>query len=631
MVSLSFPNHGATGWDSILNPLLQGHEDRLTTVEPLVTAATNAANAATTAAGNAAQKVNFVSRAAAYTAAPADYVYCSTGAAGYAITLPTAPADKSVVKVTWNFGSNTLTVNAGGTAKFFQAGGPTSETFTLLNEVRTYTYQASTNFWYVEYSAGSLATLDSRYAPFGASYKGIAYASGDLITAGYDLVPNGLPIVASATLTAAQITLIYPTIGGTQVWNVVLDRAGTFSTIGTITVADGARGGVVNSLSVSLLSGDLLLVQCIQANGSTYTGLGPSFRAAFGGSLTLPTAPSATTGLAATPGTTTVGLSWTKGTNSNTTLIRRDGLPYAVTANSTYTDSGPTGAGLSPGETHTYNADAMVPGAITINATGVVSGPGNSYTYYPATAQSLSALTNDWGVTLGSNSGTAAATDSSGILTLTSGAVGSGATQDKVLAQWIKDSTVAGTPPGASHTAFTRSWAFGFGTSNALVQKYWNAPTFVSLATSVANFIQLQYSPTNYRVGIKAAAFNSGVFYTLTASTTSPAQATTVGDSSGLINWPISVVFDPTKAHLYGMKVDLLPIAGDGTQQIKIYMGTTTQLTGGTLPLINTITLTAAQRSALATGCHYTTMLGSQTTAVAQTYFEQSVTIQPDI
>lgn len=619
-------------WGTKLNTAITDLDTRLAVAEAAVTAATSAASAATLAAAAAVQTLtpDNTLKTATFTPVVGKRYSINTTPGAFAVTLPTAPVDKSMVAFRIFGGTNTFTVNPGGTATFNLLGTLATDTLVLFSEEHTYTYNTAANTWFISVT-NLLLSLDTRYAPLGASYKGIAYATGDQVTAGYDLVPNGLPIVAAATLTAAQITLVYPTIGGTQVWHVILDHAGVFSTIGTITIADGARGGVVNSLAVSLVAGDLLLVQCFQANGTTYSGLGPTFRGAFGGSLALPTAPSAPTGLAAVPGSTSVGLTWTAGTNSINSLIRRDGKPYAITSNSAYTDSGPTGAGLSPGETHTYNVDALVPGNITVNNTGVVSGPGNSYAYYPSVAQNLSVLTNDFGVTLGTNAGTGAATDSSGILTVTSGAVGSNATQDQVMFQWIKDSTVAGTPPGANHTAFTRSWLFGFGTGNAIVNQVWSAPTFVSLATAVGNFIQMEFTPTGYRMGMKASGFNSGAFYLLAASTTSPVQSTTVGNSSGVITWPITVTLDATKGHLYGLKVDMAPVSGTGTQDIKIYMGTAAQLAGGTLPLINTVTLTSAQRSAINPGCHYTTLLGSPNTAIAQTYFEQTVTIQPDI
>jgi hypothetical protein len=634
MGTLNLPSHGEQGWDAKINPILTDHETRISTVEPIVTANTAAAAAATAAANNAAQKFTFVQKTANYTAAVNDYVYCSTVTGSFAVTLPTAPTDKAVVKVAWVSGGNTLTVNAGGTAHFFTGVGSTSETFLVVNETHTYTYQSSINSWYVDYSI-SPATMDSRYAPFGASYKGTAYSTKDVVTAGYDMVPNGIPIVASATLTAAQITLDFPTIGGTQVWHVILDHSGTFSTVGTITVADGARGGVVNSLSVALVAGDLLLVQCFQANGTTYTGAYPSFRCAFGGSLALPSAPSAPTGLAATSGATSVGLSWTAGTGSVSNLIRRDGVPYAITANTAFTDAGPTGAGLSPGETHTYNVDALVPGNIAVNNTGVSGGAVTAYTYYPSITQSVSAMNTDFVVTLGSNSGTAAAVNASGLMTMTSGAVGAGAVQDNVHIDWVKESATSSQSDATNrHTAWRMYTYFGFGGSSAIMNHIFNEGSYTNLTTSLTNYLQVEMTPNWYRLGIKAAGFNSGGFYDLSASTTSPVQCTTVGDTNGHVTWPITVTVDPTGATLYGLMIEASLIAGDGSQALKIYMGTTAQLdtfiAGGALPpLVNTCTITAAQRSALVKGHYGWELLGNQTSTGAQLYFEKKKTIVP--
>lgn len=615
--SASYPAHGATGWDTVIDGIIDAIDTRLAAVETSVGAATTAAANATTAANAAYQKMaNTAVKTSAYTAAVNDRVMCDTTSAGFVVTLPSTPADKSRIAVRLVAGTNTVTVNAGGTAHFNAAAGATTSTLTQQYQDQEYQYVLSSNTWDVVKDSNLLATLNNLYAPFGASYKGIAFSTGAQVTTGYDLVPNGLPIVANATLTAVQLTLIYPTIGGTQTWKIVLDRAGTFTTIANVTIADGARGGVTNSLNVSLLAGDLLLVQCTGANGTTYSGLGPSFRAAFGGSLALPSAPTAITGLAVVSNPTSVALTWTMGTGSISNLVRRDGVPYAVTSTGSYTDIGPTGAGLASGETHVYAVDALVPGNIAVGGGTVTSGTSSSYTYYPATAQPVSALTSDFTVTLGSNTGTAAAIDSAGIATFTTGAVGSGATQDIVNCAWIKDAN--------NHSAFSRSWKFAFTTSNALVNLYMSANAFPGLGVNNPNYLQIEFSPTVHRVAMKAAGFNSGSFFNLT--TTTAAQATS-NTASGNINWPISV--NLTGPTFYGLSVVAGLIKPDGTQDIKIYMGTEAQFDANTLPLVNTVTLTAAQRSALSPGRTYIDVLGQQsaTTPVAQVYKEKALTL----
>lgn len=631
----SYPSHGATGWDTVIDGIIDAIDTRLLAVESGLTAATSTANSASTAANNAYQKMtNTATKTTTYSAAVNDRVVCDTTSAGFTVTLPSLPTDKSRIAVRLKAGTNPVTVNAGGTAHFNATTGSTSLTVTQQWQDMEFQYDSSNNVWDVVKDSNLLTTLNNLYAPFGASYKGIAFSTGALVTTGYDLVPNGLPIVATATMTAVQLTLIYPTIGGSQTWKVVKDSGGSFTQVATITIADGARGGVTNSLSVSLAAGDLLLVQCTAANGSTYSGLGPAFRAAFGGSLALPTAPSAITGLAASGAPTSVSLTWTMGTGSISNLVRRDGVPYAVTSTGSYTDSGPTGAGLSSGETHTYAVDALVPGNIAVGGGTVTQGTASSYSYFPSVAQNLSAMTSDFVVTAGTNSPTAAI-NSSGLLTMTSGAVGAAAVQDNIHAEWVKESgTQSQSDTTNRHSAYRMYTKFGFGTSAAIVNHFFSEGAYTNLTTSLTNYLQLEMTPNWYRFGIKAASFNSGSFYNMSASTTSPAQCTSVGDTNGHVLWPISVTVDNTGATLYGLVLDVGVIKGDGTQDFKVYMGTAAQLdtyiASGTLPpLVNTCTITAAQRSALAIGHYGWELLGNQTSTGAQLYYEKSKTIVP--
>lgn len=467
----------------------------------------------------------------------------------------------------------------------------------------------------------SITQLNGLFAPLSATNKFDEYSTGDLCSAGYDMIPNGYLIGSNRTLTSVQLTFVYPTIGGSSVWAVVLDRAGVKSNITTVTVASGARGAVVNSLSFALQTGDLVFWQNTAANG-TYVGLGPTFRMQYGGSLALPTAPTITSGLSTTTTTSTITVNWTGHADTFSYLIRRDGVPYAVTGLTTFTDSGLPGIPMTTGETHTYYVDALVPGNITVNSTGVVGAITSLYTYFPSIAQAVSALTTDFAVALGSNSGTGMDVDATGLAKYKSGAVGGFATQDGSTWEWKRGSL---TYSGSNYSAWTRTWDFGMGSSACDAVMIWNVPAFVSLATSVTNYLQMHIAPSGYIWRIKAAGFNSGNSYVLTDTATSPAQATTVA-AGGTIGWPITVATDATGATRYSMKVDLLPINGNGTQTINIYMGTLAQRAGNTLPLINTITITAAQRSALAIGGHWTSNLGSSA-AAQQSYYEKNVLI----
>lgn len=86
-----------------------------------------------------------VVKTAAYNAAVGDLVVCDTATTGaFAVTLPTAPANKSVITVKHILqgGSLAVTVTCGGSDVFNKAGGSTSLTLTRLNESMVLQYDS---------------------------------------------------------------------------------------------------------------------------------------------------------------------------------------------------------------------------------------------------------------------------------------------------------------------------------------------------------------------------------------------------------------------------------------------------------------------------------------------------------
>lgn len=98
-------------------------------------------------------------------AAALDYVRCDTTAGSFAVTLPTAPLNKTVVAVQivdW-VATTAVTVNAGGTARFYKAGGPTTTTLEMLGQATVFQYYSASNLWFPQDHL-LLASLDTRYA-----------------------------------------------------------------------------------------------------------------------------------------------------------------------------------------------------------------------------------------------------------------------------------------------------------------------------------------------------------------------------------------------------------------------------------------------------------------------------------
>lgn len=91
-------------------------------------------------------------KTSAYNAAVQDFIPCDTNTTGsFVITLPTAPADKTQIgmKHIIQGGTNTVTVNTGGSDVFNKASGSTSLVCSILNESFVFQYKASGAIWYV--------------------------------------------------------------------------------------------------------------------------------------------------------------------------------------------------------------------------------------------------------------------------------------------------------------------------------------------------------------------------------------------------------------------------------------------------------------------------------------------------
>jgi len=109
-------------------------------------------------------------KSSAYTAVPGDFVPVDVTGGGVTVTLPAAPADKTVlgVKLAAQAAGNTVTIARGGTTDTFNASGSTSLTLRLLNQGVTLQYQAAGGIWWVLADDLPLTPLDSRYAQLGS-------------------------------------------------------------------------------------------------------------------------------------------------------------------------------------------------------------------------------------------------------------------------------------------------------------------------------------------------------------------------------------------------------------------------------------------------------------------------------
>ncbi|BEP14808.1 hypothetical protein acdb102_31190 [Acidothermaceae bacterium B102] len=548
------------------------------------------------------------------TAAAGDLRPYDIGTASRVLTLPTAPADKSLVMTTvvGTAATNTLTVNAGGSAVFSVAGGATTYVLSQLGQSATFQYAASTGIWHVLDSSFSLASLNAANAALYAgagTFKQTVLWTGDELFLGYDADVNGTDLVAAGTISQILVELDKPPVGGSVVFTFYryTPTSNLESVIGTVTLGDGTVSSTT-TVSQAVLSDDKVTVRVTSVGTTTYAGAGPKCRLAFGGSFATCTAPGIPSGLTAPSGTATgVNLSWTPGTNSSSTLIYRDGVPYVnAGAASAYTDLGPDGNGMAAGETHIYDiAGRRYASLSALTGSPVSAGPSVGYAYLP---QSNGAMPNPPALVTVGTGGTS--NIASNVWTISSGTAGNNAAADRVTAQFKTDT--------AQRSAWEVNCLWSAPSANSLHEIYLSSNALTPTG-SFTNGLQLQWATSFYRFGFVSSTWvpgangtgSTGSFQKI-LDTAYPVNQATTRASGGSLGWGTSL----STGTYYGLRIVAGLIDGTGKQTIYLYLGSSAQFLAGvnTLPLVNTITVTAAQRAAIPVGYVVNQQLGYQAT-----------------
>lgn len=174
-------------------------------------------------------------KTANYTANPFEFIPCDLTTSSFTVTLPSAPADKTIieVKVITTSLNRVLTLSTGGTDVFNKVGGNTSIYVTILNEVHRFQYQASTGVWFNISSAPSSAFaigfpgIDAT-TPISAANISINYTTRVLTITpplGYfNVFVDGGGVITRYRKTGA---VNFPAFTNTSgVWNFYFDNAG---------------------------------------------------------------------------------------------------------------------------------------------------------------------------------------------------------------------------------------------------------------------------------------------------------------------------------------------------------------------------------------------------------------------
>lgn len=194
-----------------------------------------------------------------YSAAAGDIVPVDTTSGAVTITLPSAPADKTLVAIKHIIqgGTNAVTYQCGGSDVFNKAGGATSGTLVLLAQGVLLSYNAATSIWTIISTDTPLSQLDLRFQPLDADLTAIAgltsaadklpYFTGAAAAAVADFTSVARTLVAQTT----QATLRTAGLGSTTVGDALFVAADAYTARAAIGVGIGRQLALRNNLAMS--------------------------------------------------------------------------------------------------------------------------------------------------------------------------------------------------------------------------------------------------------------------------------------------------------------------------------------------------------------------------------------------
>ena len=170
-----------------------------------------------------------------YTASVNQYVLMNTTSGSWTVTFPTAPANASVVgvKQVIQGGSNTVTLQLGGSDTFNTTSGGQTGTIKLLNQAAMFQYVSASAVWVDISDDVPLSQLDLRYV------NSVTNSDGSVAITGTSVAP----VVSLPSATQSTIKPSYTAGGqwGVNVYGNQFENTERDDVAGTYLVLSGDR------------------------------------------------------------------------------------------------------------------------------------------------------------------------------------------------------------------------------------------------------------------------------------------------------------------------------------------------------------------------------------------------------
>lgn len=213
-----------------------------------------------------------------YTAVVGDFVPADATSAGFTVTLPSTPADGSVITVKKiDSSANIVTVSRAGSDVFNVSGGATTSTLTKQNQAERYVYHSG--IWYtLNHISNSDSRLsDTRTPAVGTvpyDLSAVAFGKSTTRAAGTGDFPFGVKMQRAVTFTSVTYRAAVADASGNLVVKLQKNGSDTGMTGSSVTIAAASQvAGGTGTGTWSFAAGDILTVVVVSVGTTPGAGL----------------------------------------------------------------------------------------------------------------------------------------------------------------------------------------------------------------------------------------------------------------------------------------------------------------------------------------------------------------------